>query len=487
LRARARVDADVESAEASGVVITPTFFINDRRYDGPWDITSFAEALVGTLGHRLRTAALDFTDWAPSAGILLLGATILALVLTNSALGFGFLAFWEHHFGLTSGGVAFEMSLLHWISDGLLTIFFLVVGLEIKREFTVGHLANWRSAALPVAAAIGGILVPAILYLALVREGPWIRGWGVPTATDTAFAVSLLVMMGSRVPKSLRVFLTTAAIVDDIGAIIVVAVFYSGTLDLRYVAVAIAVIGALALLNRARVYRAAPYLFFGVLLWAAMYASGLHPTMAGAILAFFIPTRPPANLRALMAQADAILISESNRDGDQLRLGPSLPALRALDTIHDRLESPADRMLRYIDIPSTYIVLPLFALANAGVAVTMDAIHGHGTLMVAIMAGLMLGKPLGLISASRLAVWLGIAVKPNDYSWRQLVGAGTLAGIGFTISLFIANQAFPDPGDFSAAKIAILTASTLSAVIGAAILWIAGEPKWVSTSLLAEM
>jgi len=187
-----------------------------------------------------------------------------------------------------------------------------------------------------------------------------------------------------------------------------------------------------------------------------------------------------------MAQADAVLIAESNRDGGRLRLGPSLPALRALDSIHDRLESPADRLLRYADIPSNYLVLPLFALANAGVAVTLGAVHEHETLMAAIMVGLILGKPLGLISAAMLAVRLGIAVKPDDYSWRQLIGAGALAGIGFTMSLFIANQAFPNPGDFSAAKIAILAASTLSAVIGVAILWDAGKVRWVSTSLLAE-
>jgi Na+:H+ antiporter, NhaA family len=288
------------------------------------------------------------------------------------------------------------------------------------------------------------------------------------------------------VPIALRVFLTTAAIVDDIGAIIVVAFFYSGSLHFGYLAAAAGIIAGLALLNRSRVYRASPYFALGVLLWAAMYAGGLHPTMTGAILAVFIPTRPPANLKALMAQADAIVSAESSPGGEQLHLGPSLPALRSLDSIHDRLESPADRMLRYIGAPSSYVVLPLFALANAGVAITVGAVRGHEALIAAIMLGLIIGKPLGLVSASVLAVRLGVAVKPSDYSWRQLTGAGALAGIGFTMSLFISSQAFSADGDLSAAKIAILAASTVSAAIGIAVLWNAGKPRLVAERLLVE-
>jgi NhaA family Na+:H+ antiporter len=193
--------------------------------------------------------------------------------------------------------------------------------------------------------------------------------------------------------------------------------------------------------------------------------------MAGVILALFIPTRQPPNLTALMVQADAILTAEARRSGEVLRHGPSLPAMRALDAIHDRLESPADRLLRNAGGPSSYVVLPLFALANAGVAVTTDALAGHEPLMLAIIVGLVIGKPLGLVSASVLAVKLGIATKPDEYSWRQLIGAGALAGIGFTMSLFIAGQAFPVESDFSAAKIAVFASSIASAVLGVAILW----------------
>ena len=470
-RAKARVATDEKSARASGVMITPTFFINGRRYDGPWDESSFADAMLGRLGHRVRAAALDFAAWAPSAGILLLIAAVLAVVLTNSAFGPAFQAFWQHNFGIQIGGRSFVLPLIDWINDGLLTIFFLVVGLEIKREFTVGHLASPREAALPVAAAIGGMVVPAALYMLVIPSGPWAHGWGVPMATDTAFAVALIVMMGSRVPVSLRIFLTAAAIVDDIGAIIVVALFYSDAIHVEYLIAAGAVIAALAALTKSRVYSVTPYALLGILLWFCVHEGGLHATLAGVILALFVPTRPPPDLNALTAQANAILAAEARHSDEVLRHGPSVPALRALDAIHDRLESPADRLLRHAGARSSHIVLPLFALANAGVLLSMDVIRGHEPLMLAIMAGLVIGKPLGLVAASALAVWLRLAVKPNEYSWRQLAGAGALAGIGFTMSLFIASQAFPAESDFAAAKIAVFAASIVSALIGVAVLW----------------
>jgi Na+:H+ antiporter, NhaA family len=369
------------------------------------------------------------------------------------------------------------MSLRDWIDDGLLTVFFLVVGLEIKREFTVGRLAGWRSAALPVAGAVGGMAAPALLYLLIVPPGPWSPGWGVPMSTDTAFAVALIVMLGGRVPVELRIFLTAAAIVDDLGAIFAVAAFYSGELRPLYLAAAVPLIGALAALNRSHVYWLAPYVAVGTVLWVCVLASGLHPTLAGVILALFIPTRPPPNLRALMTQANAIIAAEAERGGEVLRHGPSLPALRALDAIHDRFESPADRLLRNAGSRSSYLVLPLFALANAGVAMRTDIFDGRERLMAAVMVGLVVGKPLGIMAASLLAVRLRLAVKPKDYSWAQLAGAGALAGIGFTMSLFIAGQALPAEADFEAAKIAVLAASVLSAVIGVAALSIAGREQ----------
>ena len=485
-RASAKVAADIESSEASGVLVTPAFFINGRRYDGPWDAHSVTEAILGRLDYRLRVAAIDFVDWAPSAGILLLVATILAITLTNVGIH-GLSALWEREFGIFLDEIGFHMPLLHWINDCLMTVFFLVVGLEIKREFTVGHLASARSAALPIAAAIGGMVVPAALYLAMIPTGLWSRGFGIPMATDTAFAVALIVMMGTRVPTELRIFLTAAAIVDDIGAILDVAVFYSGPLNYVYLLAAAAVLAGLALLNRMRIYSVAPYLALGVVLWLCLLASGLHATMAGVLLALFIPTRPPADLLVLMNQANAILTAEAAHNGEPLRNGPSVPAMRALDAIHERLESPAERLLRHAGARSSYVVLPLFALANAGVVLSLDVVHGHEKMMLAVIVGLVVGKPLGIFAASALAAWLGLAVKPAAYSWRQLAGAGALGGIGFAMSLFIAGQAFTAESDFMAAKLAIFAASILSAVIGAAVLWNAGSVRAFERQTVPDM
>jgi Na+:H+ antiporter, NhaA family len=469
--ARARVDQDIASSHASGVRYTPTFFINGLRYDGPWDEASFTDAMVGSLGHRARVRALQFASWAPSTGVMLLLATLLAVFVTNSALGVRFEAFWQTPFGFSLGDAHFRLSLVQWVNDALLTVFFLVVGLEIKREFTVGHLATRRSAALPIAAALGGMTVPALIYVSLVPSGAWSMGWGVPMATDTAFAVALIAMLGVRVPVELRIFLTAAAIVDDIGAIIVVAIFYSGTLHLTALVYAAAAYGILVALNRSGVYRATPYILTGVILWACVHEAGLHATLAGVLLATVIPTRPPPDFHALVAQADAILSAEARHGGEQFRNGPSAPALREIDAIHDRLESPADRLLRHVAPHSSYLVLPVFALANAGVLITAGVLHGHEPLMLAIIAGLAIGKPAGFLLASWLAVKSGFAEKPQAYSWRQLAGAGALAGIGFTMSLFIAGQAFPLPEDFAAAKIAVFAASVLSAIAGVAMLF----------------
>ena len=470
--AKRRVQEDVESAQRSGVLITPTFFINNRRYEGSWDTSTLADAMLGTLGHRLHAATVDFVRWGPSAGLLLLLMSVLAVVLANAPIGPAFDSWWRASFGFELGGRTFTLPLLDWVNHGLLTIFFLVVGLEIKREFTVGHLATLRAAALPVVAALGGITVPILLYLLVVPQGPLSAGWGVPIATDTAFAVALIVLLGDRVPVELRVFLTAAVIIDDLVAIAVIALFYSGALNVQYLIASAAVTGLLMALNHWGIYRSLPYTVLGVILWICLHEAGLHATLAGVILAIVTPTRPPANLRALLAQAEAIIQAETRRAREAvMRHGPSEPALRALDAIHDRIESPADKLLRSTEPWSSYGVLPVFALANAGVVLSLGVFETHGSLMLAIILGLVIGKPVGIVLAAWLAVRFGIAVKPAAYSWRQLCGAGVLAGIGFTMSLFIAGEAFPDPADYAAAKIAIFLASLIAGVVGAVILW----------------
>jgi NhaA family Na+:H+ antiporter len=283
-------------------------------------------------------------------------------------------------------------------------------------------------------------------------------------------------MLGQRVPVELRIFLTAATIVDDIGAIVVIALFYSAELHLGYLAASAGIVVALALLNRARVYRVTPYLLLGVALWVCVHDAGLHATLAGVLLALFIPTRPPPDLRALMTQANALVREEARHGDEVLRHGPSIPVLRALDAIHDRVESPADRMLRRLAPRSSYFVLPIFALANAGVVIAPQVVAGHEPLMLAIAGGLVVGKPLGMTLFCALAVACGLARKPAEYTWRQVLGAGALSGIGFTMSLFIAAQAFPLASDFDAARIAVYGASILAAVLGVAILFGAPAP-----------
>ena len=471
-----RVAEDMASARASGVVTVPTFFINGVRYDGAWDAHSLSEAMLGSLGHRVHSAAVSFASWAPAAALMLGLVTLLALILSNTPAGPIIEQFWTAPLALSFGDASFSLPLRQWINDGLLTLFFLVVGLEVKREFTVGRLTSMRLAALPIAAALGGLLVPALLYLAIVPAGPWQPGAGVPMPTDTAFAVALIVMLGSRVPVELRVFLTAASIIDDIGTIIVVALFYSHGIQLGALLTSAALVALLWLLNRSSIYRVWPYAAIGLLLWFFLHVGGVHATLAGVLLALLIPTRPPPNLNALLAQAEAVIVTEVERGGTSLRHGPSAPAMEALDSIHDRIESPADRLLRTVEPWSSYLVLPLFALANAGLVLASDLFSGREELAVAIALGLIVGKPLGFVLAAALAVRTGLAARPGGFTMTQVLGAGALAGIGFTMSLFIAGEAFSDAGDFAAAKTAIFAASLVSAIAGCVILTRAKSP-----------
>jgi NhaA family Na+:H+ antiporter len=322
-----------------------------------------------------------------------------------------------------------------------------------------------------VVGAFGGILLPIIIYLLLAPAGRLSAGWGVPIATDTAFAVALMVLLRERVPVELRVFFTAAVIMDDLVAIGVIAIFYTENISVNYLIASGALTILLLMLNRGGIYSPLPYAIAGAALWFCLHEAGVHATLAGVILAIVTPTLPPANLRALMAQAEAILQVESRRSKERImRHGLSEPALRALDSIYGRIESPADKLLRSMEPWSSYAVLPIFALANAGVVLSLGVFKTHSWLMLAIIMGLVIGKPLGIFLGSWLAVHLRIAVKPNEYSWRQVLGAGALGGIGFTMSLFIAGEAFPDTADFAAAKIAIFIASLIAALVGISIL-----------------
>ena len=399
------------------------------------------------------------------------------MALTNSPLGPASPPSGSSDFGLALGDAGFRMSLQHWVNDGLLTIFFLVVGLEIKREFTVGHLASRRSAALPIAAAIGGMVAPAVLYSSVIPHGPWSHGWGVPMATDTAFAVALIVMMGARVPVELRIFLTAAAIVDDIGAIVVVALFYSGELHFGYLAAAAVITGALALLNRSRVYRR-------VALHAARRrALGLRPCRR--------PARDAGRRDPRAVHPDPAAAEPEGAD-DAGRARSSRPRrARAARCCARPVAAGAagarcdPRPARIAGRPAAAarrraLELPGAAAVRAGQcrrrAGRRTCSSGHQPLLLAIIAGLVIGKPLGLV----LGVRARGPARHRGQAGRVLAGAssrgaGALAGIGFTMSLFIAGQAFPARADFAAAKIAVFAASILSAAIGVAVLWGAGR------------
>jgi NhaA family Na+:H+ antiporter len=466
------VQEDIIDAKNSDVILTPTFFINDRRYEGPWDESSLSEALIGSLGHRFHTATLDFVRWGPSAGVLLLIMSLVAIILTNSFIGSAYIDFWNTPLGLTVDTNTHTLTLREWVNNGLLSLFFLVVGLEIKLEFTIGRLSTRQTAALPIAASFGGVIAPALIYLTIIPSGPLSTGWGVAISTDTAFAIALIVMLGARVPVELRVFLTATAIVDDVISIAVIAIFYSYGINTNYLLVSLIILLILLAFNKWNFYKPAPYVILGFVLWVCLHQAGLHPTLAGIVIALIIPAKPPTNLRALNAQAQALFKTEALFGEEQLmRNSPSPQALRILDTIHDHLESPAAKLLRTVEPWSSYLILPIFALANAGVVLSYTFQKDDFQLMLAIFLGLVIGKPVGIFICSWLATQTKLAVKPAEYTWRQLLGAGVLAGMGFTMSLFIGAHSFPIESDLSASKIAVFVASITAAISGSWILY----------------
>ena len=466
-----RVREDFLSGVRSGANSTPTFFIDGLRYDGAWDLESLTEAIEKPLGRRVGSLAQEFTRVAASGGIVLLIATLIALLWANSPWSAAYFHLWETKLAFSLGSLTFSESLLEWVNEALMVIFFFVVGLEIKREVTAGELASPKRAAMPIAAALGGMVTPALIYLAINLGGPGASGWGIPMATDIAFTLGLLTLLGRRVPFSLKVFFTALAIADDLGAVLVIAIFYTASISWASLAVGAVFLLALIGLNRARVYATMPYALLGIGLWLAFLKSGIHPTIAGVLLALTIPTRSPPNTRTLLAQVVSLLEGfnlppEWRAEPDSQRQA----TINTLQVVSDRMRSPAQRLEHDLNPWSTYLILPLFALANAGVVLSGAGAGGQLSLFspvsLGILCGLVLGKPLGVSLFSWLAVRLGWAELPAGVGWTQLFSASWLAGIGFTISLFITNAAFGDPALRADAKLAILIAATLAAGLG---------------------
>ncbi len=470
----ARIAEDVASAERSGASATPTFFVDTRRYDGPWDVESLVDAVRKPLGWRIRLLAEQFAGLSTSSGLLMLLAVVIALVWANSPWADAYRGIWETRLAIGFGRRALELTLEHWVNDGLIVIFFLVVGLEIRREITVGDLNTPRRAALPLIAAAAGMLFPALIYLLFNANGPAAHGWGVPMGTDTAFALGLLALLGRRVPLSLRVFVAAAAIADDVGSILVIALFYASRISLMSLGVAALLWGFTLGLNRARVYRALPYALVGILLWLAVLHSGVHPTLAGVLLAFAIPTRAAPNAAALLGQTESVLLSiEAPATGEASEVRYQA-AVRALEGIAERLLSPAQRLARNLQPWSAYVVLPVFAFANAGVPLSVHLSDFLEPVSLGIALGLLLGKPLGLALGAWLAARTGVATMPEDIRWPQLIGAAFLCGIGFTMAFFIAGMAYPDAATLSLAKLSILAGSTVAAAVG----WVILRSGW---------
>ena len=411
-----------------------------------------------------------FLDTEASGGIVLLAAAATAIVWANSPWVQSYTDLWHTELSVSLGSFSITEDLQHWINDLAMALFFFVAGLEIKREFVHGDLRSPRVASLPIACAVGGMIVPALIYWAFTAGTVGARGWGIPMATDIAFALGVLALVGRRVPVSLRVFLLTLAIVDDLGAIVVIAVFYSDHLSFGWLAVAVGVVVAIVALRRAQVRSLVPYVGLAVGLWIAIYESGVHATVAGVILGLLTPARSfhrPKDVQAAVTGRLSApeLIDESDDESDETAF---------LDAAHLSREavSPLARLERSLHPWSSFVVLPLFALANAGIVLSSGALSAASTSAVTwgVALGLVVGKPVGILLAAVLVVKVARGPMPSSAGWLELAGVGVLAGIGFTVSLFITGLAFDGP-EAEMAKIGILFASVIAGTLGATLLW----------------
>jgi NhaA family Na+:H+ antiporter len=414
---------------------------------------------------RLTKPFARFLGVEAAAGVVLLLFTVAALILSNSPWAHPFLNTWETPVGLQIGSFEFARSLREWINDGLMTLFFFLVALELKRELVLGELNNPRMAALSIAAALGGMIVPAALYLLLQWGQPGESGWGTVMATDTAFVIGCLALLGTRIPQSLRVFMLSLAIVDDIGAILVVAIGYSSHIAwsaLALGALGIAIVRAMALVG----FRGFPlYFLVGGFTWLAVDASGIHATVTGVMLGLLTPARRWVSDERLYAILDQVVAHPASDDGSghtKDRQTLQVAEIAARETL-----SPVERLEIALHPWVGFIIMPLFAFANAGVALSFGDLGSSVT--VAVVLGFTVGKPVGILTFSWLAVRSGIAMRPADLDWRLLAGGGLLAGIGFTMALFIANLAL-DQSLIDSAKLGIFLASVVSAVAGLALL-----------------
>jgi NhaA family Na+:H+ antiporter len=416
----------------------------------------------------------QFLHAEASGGILLIICTIIALVWANSPFYESYYNLWHIYLSIDIGNIGLNYSLHHWINDGLMVIFFFVVGLEIKRELLVGELSSFKKAALPVAAALGGMIFPALIYLSLNRNDIGSTGWGIPMATDIAFVVGILALLGKKVPASLKIFILALAIVDDIGAVLVIAIFYTSEISFISLIVAAGLLLLLVVMNKMGVRNLIIYSLVGIALWLAFLKSGIHATVAGVLLAFTIPTSSRINTKKFYDDNESLInnFNEAGEHGNDILTNSDRQSI--VGQIGDncvKVLSPLQRFEHGLHPWVSFLIMPIFALANAGVMVSSDFLHSLiNPISLGIILGLFIGKQIGIFSFSYLAVKLKIASPPEGVSWKKIYAASILAGIGFTMSLFIANLAFSSEAMLNISKVGILSGSLISGIIGFLIL-----------------
>ncbi len=398
---------------------------------------------------KLTYPIQEFLQKEASGGILLIICTIIALVWANSPLAESYHHLWETYLSIDVGGVGLSYSLHHWINDGLMVIFFFVVGLEIKRELLVGELSSAKKAALPIAAALGGMIFPALIYTIFNSGSEGASGWGIPMATDIAFVVGILALLGKKVPLALKIFILALAIVDDLGAVLVIAIFYTSNISLTSLIIAGGLIILLIIMNRMGVRNLILYTLVGIVLWLAFIKSGVHATVAGVLLAFTIPASSRINTKKFSDETNSLIkdFNSAGEHGDNvLTNAERLSVVDQIENNCEKILTPLQRFEHGLHPYVSFFIMPVFALANAGVSIGSELNSAlSNPISIGIVLGLFLGKQIGIFSFSYLAVKLKFATEPEGVSWKKIYAASVAAGIGFTMSLFISNLAFTSP------------------------------------------
>lgn len=411
-----------------------------------------------------------FFELESSGGILLIISTIIALILANSGFRDEYFDFWNLKLTIGVGDTILSKSLVFWVNDALMAIFFFVVGLEIKREILAGELSSPSQASLPIFAALGGMVVPALAFIVIVGGGTGNEGWGIPMATDIAFSLGILKLLGNRVPLSLKIFLTAFAIVDDIGAVLIIALFYTADLDTSALILAALFYAVVIIFNIFYLRNIMFYMLVGAIVWFFFLKSGIHPTVAGVLLAFAIPAKRKIDAGEFVDQLDYSMeqFNASGHAKSKIILNPSqIAAISTIESSAEKVQSPLQRLENQLHGVVIFLIMPIFALANAGVELTGDLSAAFTSpVTLGIMAGLVIGKVIGVTLFSWIGVKMKLAFLPANVKWKQILGLGFLGGIGFTMSLFIANLAYLDAELLNSAKIGILFGSLISGFIG---------------------